>query len=339
MEANQFIPIPFLKNAHVMTVAAAVWPRQFKISESSGERRLFQVEPESKVLTHCHWQTDRTDRPTLLILHGMEGSSSSHYVLGLTQKALSYGFNVVRMNMRNCGGTTDLTPTLYNGGMSPDVLAVVRELKDKDKLGRVLLSGCSLGGNIVLKCAAELGAEGPALIAGVCAVSPSIDLALSVACLEQGFNRLYQWRFLQGLKIKLKDKNKQFPQLYDFRPLDYIKSIKEFDDTYTAPLAGYGTADNYYRLCSSSPMLTNIRVPTLIVHAQDDPLVPFASFAQLDNQLITLLAPEHGGHGGFIHHNHEEPPLLDRFWAENRVVKFCAGIALSELSRFGPTTR
>lgn len=321
-----------------MTVAAALWPRRFKISQDSGQRRLFEVEPGSKILAHCHWLPEPTKNPTLLVLHGMEGSSSSHYVLGITQKALDFGFNVVRMNMRNCGGTTELTPTLYNGGMSPDVLAVVRELKEKDRLEKIFLSGCSLSGNIVLKCAAELGTGGPTLIAGVCAVSPSVDLALSVDRLSQGFNRIYQWRFLQGLKTKLIDKTRHFPHLYDFQPRDYVKTIKEFDDTYTAPQAGYGTADNYYSQCSSLPMLNGIRTPTLIIHAQDDPLVPFSSFCELNNPLITLVAPAYGGHGGFIHRSHEEPPALDRFWAENRVVKFCADIALSDQPMRNPAS-
>lgn len=325
MDAHPFVPYPFLENAHLMTVVAAVWLRRFKIAEG-GERRLFAVDKDSKILAICHWQSDRNRCPTVIVLHGMEGSSESHNVLGLSEKAFACGMNVVRMNMRNCADTTDLTPTLYNAGLSGDLLAVIRELKQKDNLDNLIVVAWSLGGNVALKAAAELGDEGTGLITCMSVISPAIDLALCVETLREGFNRFYEDRFLGSLKNRLLIKSKLFPNIYDPKPLAEIKTVRQFDETYTAPLGGYGTADNYYKTCSSMYMLDKIRIPTLIIEAKDDPLVPYSAFTsdQLNNPHITLLAPEHGGHGGFLQRHAEQPALFDRFWAENRVVTFCA---------------
>lgn len=326
LSVPDFIPHPAIRHRHVMTIAASLWPRSFSPAVSQGRERLFEVEPGTRLLGKCHWQKDRAKATTLLILHGLEGSSESHYILGLTQKALAYGMNVVRLNMRNCGGTLHLTPTLYNAGLSHDPLAVAKELKAKDGIENIVLVGFSIGGNIVLKAAAELGVAGSTILAGVCAVSPSVDLAPCLDALESGFNKFYEQRFLAGLKAKLKEKQRLFPEIYDTTKLTAVRRLREFDGLYTAPHGGYGTAENYYQAASALPFLDRLSVPTLIVHAQDDPFVPFGSLGSRkleNNRCINLLSPEHGGHAAFIHKDQEAPPLLDRFWAENRVITFC----------------
>jgi len=188
-----------------------------------------------------------------------------------------------------------------------------------------VLAGYSLGGNIVLKAAAELGSGGRDTVAAVCGVSPALDLGPCVDELEKGFNRFYEQRFLVGLKEKLKEKQRLFPDLYETSGLHLVRSLREFDDRYTAPCGGYGTAERYYRQASALPVLDRIRVPALIIQARDDPFVPFSSFTspQLKSGYIELLDPEHGGHAAFIHKQAETPPWLDRFWAENRAVTFC----------------
>lgn len=320
---HEFVPYFGLRNRHLMTIAPALYQRRFPLVESSVTERHFEVEPGSHVLAHCHWSSQPKSAPTLIILHGLEGCSDSHYVLGSAEKALALGMNVVRMNMRNCGDTMHLTPTLYNSGLSADVMAVVNELRLNDGLEQIYLAGFSMGGNIVLKAAAEC--ESSEVLAGVVAISPSLDLAPCVDELERGFNQIYQLRFLHGLKNKIRSKHKLYPDLYDTRLLRSIRSVRAFDDAYTAPLSGYGNAANYYRLASALPLLDRIAVPTLIVQAQDDPFVPFASFnaPQFKNPHIHLLSPAYGGHNGFLQRQAEEPPVFDRFWAENRLVKFC----------------
>src|SRR6267378_7995578 len=155
-----FEPHPLLKSAHAMTLATAFVPRRFNIS--SAEARLFQVDPDSRLLGHCHWLPGKPkDAPVLVIVHGLEGSSDSNYVRGIAEKAFHRGFHVVRMNQRNCGGTEALTPTLYNSGMSADYRTVFEELAIGDGFEHIFFAGYSMGGNLVTKMAGEFGAAVP----------------------------------------------------------------------------------------------------------------------------------------------------------------------------------
>lgn len=303
-------------------------PRDLESALGTAAERTFAVGEDSQVLAHCHIKEDGINQPTLLIVHGLEGSSESPYVIGVATKAIAQGMNVIRMNLRNCGGTLHLTPTLYNAGLSCDVIAVAKEIRDKIGATSLFGVGFSLGGNILLKAAGELAEQGPSLFSGVCAVSPSIDLCASVDSLAKGINRIYEWRFLQGLIGKIRAKNQLFPGRFDVERLRTIKTIRQFDDYYTAPDGGYGNADNYYHRASSIHVLNSIRVPTLIITAQDDPIVPFASFNSglFENANIELVAPKHGGHGGFFSSKLEflvNKDIADRFWAEHQVVAFC----------------
>ncbi len=193
-----FEPHPLLKSAHAMTIATALVPRRFDIP--SAEARLFQVDPDSRLLGHCHWQPGkRKDVPTLVIVHGLEGSSDSNYVRGIAEKAFHRGFHVVRMNQRNCGGTEILTPTLYNSGMSGDYRAVFEELSNGDGLQHIFFAGYSMGGNLLTKMAGEFGSAVPKVLRGACVVCPALDLGACADALERTENYLYQRRFVAGL--------------------------------------------------------------------------------------------------------------------------------------------
>ncbi len=319
-----FNPLPFLKNGHLMTIVPALWNRRLPPIKTPSFDRLFQVKPHVQVLANCHFAEDAKSRPTLIILHGLEGSSNTPYVLGLTHKALEQGMNVVRLNLRNCGNTLHLTPTLYNAGLSEDLIAVATELTERDGLQNLFAAGYSLGGNIVLKAASELGADGHAMFKGICAISPALDLAACVDSMEKGLNRFYEQRFLIGLKDKIRMKHKLFPSLYDVSKLKNVTTLRGFDDVYTAPDAGCGDSAEYYEQASALRIIENSQVPILIIAAQDDPIVPFQSFAspKLNAPNITMLTPEYGGHSGFLA-NADEDANRDRFWAENRIVEFC----------------
>lgn len=316
-----------------MTIAGALWRRQKWIADMahSSEPRLFAVTPHTRLLAHCSIDHAAPDRPTLIVVHGLEGSSSSPDIVSLAAKAMAAQMNVARLNLRNCGDTLHLSPTLYNAGNSADLLAVAKELKERDRLRKIILVGYSLGGNIVLKLAGELAESGADVIEAVCAISPSIDLSACVAAMERGFNRLYEQRFLGSLKEKIRAKHKLFPQLFTLDHLPRIKGIRQFDDLYTAPDGGFSGSAEYYAKSSALNFVEKIAVPTLIITAKDDPLVPFASFQSpsLQNPFITLMAPKHGGHAGFINGRLERldnGSTLDRFWAENRVIQFCEGV-------------
>src|SRR5713226_6154509 len=166
---SDFEPHALLKSGHAMTIASALVPRRFDIPPA--EERLFQVDPESRILGHCHWQLGkRKDAPVIVIVHGLEGSSDSNYVHGIAEKAFHRGFHAVRLNQRNCGGTEALTPTLYNSGMSADYRAVFEELSSVDGFQQIFFAGYSMGGNLVTKMAGEFGAAFPPALHGVCAV-------------------------------------------------------------------------------------------------------------------------------------------------------------------------
>lgn len=325
LESKPFRPHPLFVGGHKQTLAGYAWPRRFRLRplHRHDEERLFEVEPDVKLLAHCRWLEPRLEHPTLVVLHGLEGSSDARYMLGTATKALRKGFNTVRLNLRNCGDTEHLTPTLYNSGMSGDLLAVVNELYERDGLRDIFIAGFSMSGNIVLKLAGENGARLVGKIKGVCAVSASVDLHACAAAIERRDNRLYMNSFIRSMRRRVRRKGKLFPDRYDTTNLHEVRTIRDFDNRFTSADAGYRDADDYYAQASSLPLIKDIRVPTLIIHAHDDPFIPFHSLQHPSvaaNPHVILLDPPHGGHLGFLA---AETEGEDRFWAENRVVEFC----------------
>ena len=317
---------PLLTNGHAMTIAAAFVPRRFDIPPA--EARLFQVDAESQLLGHCHWQPGkRKDVPVLVIVHGLEGSSDSNYVRGIAEKAFHRGFHVVRLNQRNCGGTEALTPTLYNSGMSADYRAAFEELSNAGGFEQIFFVGYSMGGNLVTKMAGEYGAAVPKALRGVCAVCPALNLAACADALERLDNFFYQRHFVTGLMSRYARKQKMFPGRYHLNGLRPIRTVREFDDLITAPQFGYHDAQDYYENVGAKRVAAQVRVPMLLIAAQDDPFVPYSSFLAAkinENPAIRFVDPEHGGHCGFI----SKHAGSERFWAEQRIVEFCEGLRL-----------
>jgi len=316
-----FSPPLLFRNPHLMTLVPRYWPRPHWKQGHPHVTRLFTTAPDTQLLGICHWQEVPTAAPTVLLVHGLEGSAESHYMRGMAAKAFRAGFNVVRMNQRTCGGTDHLTPTLYNSGLSADYCAILRELTDADRLPQIWLVGYSMGGNLLLKAAGELGRSASAL-AGVVAVSPNIDPTQCVAALETPRNWLYHSHFLASLKSRLRRKAALFPGRWDVSPLPKIQTISQFDEIYTALDGGYRDAADYYDRAGARHVLHNIMVPTLIITAQDDPFIPPSMFdtpAISANQYLTTAMIRFGGHCGFFQKYTQEE---DRFWAENRIVEW-----------------
>jgi predicted alpha/beta-fold hydrolase len=325
--AKPFVPHPLLPGPHAQTVAASMQPgrhRSFREENALYESRLFEVEEGTRVLLRCRWQAERRNAPTLLLLHGLEGSTESLYMLGTAQKAFRRGFNVVGMNMRNCGGTEHLAATLYHSGLTRDLARVLEEeLAGREGLGEIFVVGFSMSGNMVLKLAGEYGAGAPKELAGVAAVSPSIDLHSCADALESRANTLYRLSFVRNLRGRVRRKNRLRPGLYDTRHLRRVRTVRQFDECYTAPHGGYGGAADYYDRTSSRAVIPAIRVPALIIHSADDPLIPAEPFRDpgiAANPDVLLVLTRRGGHVGFIS---ARAPGEDRHWAENRVVEFC----------------
>ena len=329
--AESFAAKPFkahsvLSGGHAQTLGAYAWPRRYRFQRFSNidESRLFEVEQGVRVLGHCRWQPRPAESPTIILWHGIEGSTASVYMIATADKAFRAGYNVIRLNFRNCGGTEHLTPTLYHGGLSGDLRAILDELVTKDGLGRMYLIGFSLGGNVVLKLAGEFGENIPKQIAGICAVSPSVDLAASTRLILHKKNWVYHGNFVRNLKRKVRAKHKLFPDRYDLTKLPLVKTLRDFDEYFTSVASGFADADDYYYRCSSARVVEQIRVPTLILHSQDDPFIPFEPLREkafANNPYLLLVRTEKGGHVAFIASKTEGE---DRFWAENRAVEFCS---------------
>ena len=317
---REFIPPRWLQSGHLQTIGT-VWPRRFR-HLPPGAPRLLAVDSDTKLRLDCNWQPDRQTRPTLVLVHGLEGSSESQYMIGIADKGWAAGFNSVRVNIRNCGDTEHLTPGLYNAGLSEDLRAVIETLLREDRLPELHLAGYSMGGNTLLKLAGEWGEDAPQAVRSLAAVSPSIDLARCADALGEPSNFLYERRFVNGLRRRMRRKAKLFPKIYNTNGLDRVRTVREFDDAFTAPLGGYGDAANYYYRASALRVIERIALPTLVMAAQDDPFIPVQSFsdpALTGNPNLAVLTPQCGGHAGFIQRKRDGE---DSFWAENRVVEF-----------------
>jgi uncharacterized protein len=330
--AHDFFGEPFAPRrpfvgGHAQTIAGNFLPRRNELPPP--EERLLHVDPEVQVLCHCHWQADRAAATTLLIVHGLEGSSDSQYVIGTGSKAWRAGMNVVRMNMRNCGGTEHLGPTLYNSGMSDDVGVVATALIRDEGLPRVALAGFSMGGNLVLKLLGEWGANAPPQVIAGIGVSPAMDLAASADALHDRANRIYEWKFLLGLKKRIQRKASLYPGRYDTRYLQGLQSLRAFDDQITARYCGFLDAQDYYTRAASAQVLDRIAVPTLILHAEDDPFIrvlPETHSKLTQNPDITYIETEHGGHCAFL----AQPNGYDGRWAERQAIAFVQRVERGE---------
>jgi len=315
---DPFVPRRYLRNRHAMTIAGNFLPRQSSLP--APEECLYQVDATTQVLCHCHWHADAERRATVIIVHGLEGSSLSQYVIGNAGKAWAAGMNVVRMNMRTCGGTGKLTPTLYHSGLSSDVGAVLHTVIEQRKVTRVGLIGYSMGGNLVLKLAGELGANAPAEMKAVAAVSPAADLAASADAMHVGGNRIYEWKFLASLMRTYERKRRLFPDIYK-KVERFPRTIREFDDVITARYCGFENAQDYYARAGAYRVIKKIALPTLLIHAIDDPfirLLPETRASIVANPHITLLETAHGGHCAFL----AQPNGYDGRWAERQIMHF-----------------
>ena len=284
--------------------------------------RYFDVAPDARVLARCYWQREPRRHPTLLALHGLEGSSEAHYMRGLADKAYSAGWNAVMLNQRNCGGTEALSAGLYHSGLSADPRAVINELVELDQLPVVALAGYSLGGNVALRLAGDYGPETPAALRAVVAVSPTIDLARCVEALEQRSNLVYEWNFVRNLKGRMRRKARAWPGRFDLSRLNGVRTVREFDERFTAPHHGFRDAADYYYRASSLRVIDQVQIPTLILSATDDPFVPVEQFEEpviAANRCITVQVTRYGGHCGFYSSRSNG---FDGYWAEQRIVEF-----------------
>jgi hypothetical protein len=331
---SDFIPRRFLNNGHLMTLVGNFLPRHGSLPEP--EELLVEVEGPiaghtaygpTRVLCHCHWQPIevRRQRLTVVLIHGLEGSSNSQYVVGNSTRAWAAGCNVVRMNMRSCGGTDRFSPAIYHSGCSNDVARVVETIVAQYQLEAVALIGYSMGGNLVLKYAGELGSSVPSVLKAVIGVSPLMDLAASSAALHESQNRFYEKYFLHSMVDRIRRKAELFPEIYlpfyASGMLQKLYSMRMFDEHVVARFGGFADADDYYHSVASSRVASQLSVPTLILHSLDDPFIrmlPETRQTLIENPHVNFIETLHGGHCAFLAPAGE----YDGYWAEKTLLGF-----------------
>ena len=277
---------------------------------------IYEPEPDARLLVRE--QRPAEPKGEVILVHGLEGSSESGYMRSMAAALLEAGYAVHRYNMRGCGGSPWTKKANYHSGQTGDLLFVARQRRAASGLP-IYAVGFSLGGNVVLKLAGELAGQGGELLRAVCGVCAPIDLAASVRLMGARQNILYQRRFVARLKERVRRRHPIAPDLFPLEHLPKVHTIWDFDDYYTARIFGFGTAANYYRTQSSNQFLEHIRIPALVIHAQDDPMIPSATydlraFAQNPN-LIKLTVPR-GGHLGFIARG------TPRFWLDGAITQW-----------------
>jgi hypothetical protein len=313
----------------LLTIAGNFWRRKIDTTRFPARRVEYSVDSKTTVVAVEHQPLDRACAQ-IVFLHGLEGSADAGYIASFAQAALLRGFGVHRLNLRTCGSTEELCETMYHSGLTSDTRFVLERLQNQAHGPRFLV-GFSLGGNVALKLAGELGCTD--LLAGVCAISTPIDLAACVRTMDKPSNRLYARRFLDRLKSRVRRKSMLAPNLYSPEGLAEVRTIWEFDDRFTAPLFGFGSAANYYATQSAMRYLDAIRIPALVIAAKDDPMVPFEVYghpAFSSNPHITLVATPQGGHLGFI--SRRRP----RFWLDGFTLNWIADL-VSSSNKIGGT--
>jgi predicted alpha/beta-fold hydrolase len=265
--------------------------------------------------------------PVLLVLHGLEGSSRSHYVIGLLAGARARGWRGVALNFRSCSGELNRSPRFYHSGQTDDLEFIVGRLMEAEPAIDLFPVGVSLGGNVLLKWLGERGAGVPSAVRAAVGISVPFDLAASAAVLDRGFNkRLYTANFLKTMRAKVGLKALVYPGFVDVKAAQAARTFGEYDEVVTAPLNGFAGAHDYWNRSSCGPWLAGIRRPTLLLNSLDDPFVPPSSLPDAATlpPYVQVEFPEQGGHAGFIA---ARVPWRVTSWAEGRALDFLAGVA------------
>ncbi len=260
--------------------------------------------------------------PLVVMFHGLEGSSNSHYALSLMHALTALGWCGVVAHFRGCSGEPNRLPRAYHSGDSEEIDWILRKIKQQFPERPLYAVGVSLGGNALLKWVGEQGEAAARLLCAVAAVSAPLDLTACGHHLARGFNRVYTRYFLQTLKPSATEKLRRFPGLFDAGRLRQAATIFDFDDLFTAPLHGFADAADYWRRASAKPWLAAIRLPTLILNAQNDPFMPPHTLPETTQvgASVTLDFPREGGHVGFV--SGGLPGKLD--WLPQRLLHFFA---------------
>lgn len=335
-DAARFEAPAWLRNPHAQTLYAAcivrcpriVWRRSRWPSPDGDFIDLDWLVPQ-RGTARAYTQP----APLIVVFHGLEGSSNSHYARTLMHAIDIRGWRGVVVHFRGCSGEPNRLPRAYHSGDSAEIDWILRRLRAEH--GSPLAAvAVSLGANALLKWLGERGDAARPVLVAACAVSAPVDLSAAGDALECGFNRLYTWNFLRTLKRKSAHMLRRYPRLLNARAMSAARTLRAFDDQVTAPLHGFADAQDYWTRSSSKPWLRHIAVPTLLLNARDDPFLPAHALPDAADvsAAVTLEQPAHGGHGAFV--SGRFPGALD--WMPQRVLGFIeAALAGAPAERVG----
>jgi predicted alpha/beta-fold hydrolase len=311
---------PFgLFNGHLETIVPAIFRKVHNVQYA-----YHQIPTPDGDLLDIALETSRKDSQKLVIVsHGLEGSMERPYIKGMVKRFVQGGWHALAWNYRSCGGTPNRLPRFYHSGATDDLQLIIDYALSLGKYEKIVLVGFSLGGNLTLKYVGEQGANVSPYLKGAVAFSAPLHLSSCSKRISATSNWVYAQKFKRSLAGKVRQKAQQMPDVLDVSKLAYIRTLKDFDDFYTAPLHGFESAEDYYEKCSSLYFLEAIALPTLIVNAWNDPLLSPACFptqAMEKHPFVHLETPRAGGHCGFARTE------KGFYWSENRAFEWIEGI-------------
>lgn len=313
IQHSRYVPPWWLKNAHLSTI----FPSVFRKVEGVNYKRE-RIRTVDEDFIDLDWLRKSNDR-LVVLLHGLEGSSDRAYMKGMAKYFHENNWDIVAYNCRGCSGDVNIQPRLYHHGDTDDVSCVIGHVNEKNNYQQIILIGFSMGGSLILNYLGNQKHNVPDNIHAAVTYSVPCDLKASAIELSRNGNRFYRKRFLKKLSLKIKVKSEQFPDIISADGLEDITSFHEFESKYTAPIHGFNSADDFYEYASAKNYIKNIRIPTLIVNAANDPMFtnecyPIKEVENLSN--VYLEIPSYGGHVGFT------KSLIDESWMEERALEF-----------------
>ncbi len=314
LESSSYRPPLLFRNHHIHTIYPAIFR---KVKDVHVSRERFET-PDGDFID-LDWSRIGSEN-LLLTIHGLEGSSRSGYIRGMIRAFQRRGWDGVAYNLRGCSGEPNRRLRFYHSGDTNDLQTVITHILEQNHYRKLAIVGFSLGGNVTLKYLGEQDRVRPGELVKAAAISAPCDLESSVWKLAQKSNVLYMKNFLRCFRRKIRVKMQMMPGHITDQNFHEIKTFKEYDDRYTAPLHGFSDAYDYWHRASSKPLLSNIRIPTLVINALDDPFLDEPSYPYKEaehNPYLFLQTPEKGGHIGFIARY-----SLEEYWHETRVTSF-----------------
>jgi predicted alpha/beta-fold hydrolase len=295
-----------LPGGHLQTIWSALWSRRYEVTPPNWRRERWSTPDQDFVdVDFCERSTLTLPRPLLVLFHGLEGSSGSHYAQAFADWAIANGCDIAVPHFRGCSGTLNLAPRAYHSGDHEEVHHLLTRFKqraDAENRPGLLAAGVSLGGNALMRWAGEQGQSAQKIVSAVASICSPLDLSASGKAIGEGFNRqVYTRMFLRTMKPKAMAKLKQHPGLFDASKLMAAQDLYAFDDVFTAPLHGFKNTKDYWQRASALPLMRDIAVPALALNAQNDPFIPASSLPTADKVSghVTLWQPPEGGHVGF----------------------------------------